>query len=47
MKRIIEFVRANCVRMAATAALLLLAAWWGIDDLGIIPGAIAIILWTR
>lgn len=47
MKRFIKFVRDNCVRIAATVALLFLAWWWGVDDLGVIPGAVSIILWTR
>lgn len=47
MKRIINFLRANYVRIAATAALLFLCSWWGVTDLGVIPGAVAIILWTR
>lgn len=47
MKRIIRFLRENCARIAATAALLFLACWWGICDLGFVPGAVAIILWTR
>ena len=47
MKRIIEFVREHWLRMGVTCALLFLAVWWGIDDLGFIPGAIGVILWTR
>ena len=48
MKRILNYLRTNCVRIAATAALLFLASWWGgLADLGVIPAAVAVILWTR
>lgn len=47
MKQVLNFVRDNYVRIAATAALLFLCSWWGVTDLGCIPGAVAIILWVR
>jgi len=47
MKRVIEFVRANYVRIISTSLLLFLAFWWGPDDLGVVPAAVAVILWTR
>lgn len=42
-----RLVRAYAWRVLASGALLALALWWGLGGLGIVPGAVALLMWCR
>lgn len=46
-KKLMRLARVHAWRVLASGALLSLALWWGLGGLGIVPAAVALLMWCR
>ena len=45
--RVARAVRDHAGRVVLSGALLALGLWWGLGGLGLVPAAVAVLVWTR